>query len=511
MKTAFVTVLNKLNFICRIPSRFHYLCIFICIIVADFLFWDQTVGISLAIFLGGLAIVAWIGNPVRCRPDNGILAVTVLALGLLPLIETVNMLSILFGCFGTALFAQSLVLRQTPPWITRLRQAAALLVSGPARLRRDCAHLYRSVGRQNWDVPVRRFLINWCMPICGLAVFLALFSSANPLIENGLNHIDFSLGGVLALASPSRILFWGCVLAAVRPLIPTLPPRRRPIRPVLKPTTIHPHGSFGDAALLRSLILFNAVFALQTGLDLTYLWGEVTLPDGMTYAAYAHRGAYPLVITALLAAAFVLATLRPNGPAERSRLIRLLVLAWIGQNILLVISSIRRVDLYIVSYSLSELRFYALIWMMLVAIGLALIIIKIVLNKPTHWLIIANVGSIILTFYILCFVDSQKVIATYNVAHCSEIGKNTPHLDEEYLVSLGPSAIPAIDNALNYFPPDTVQDLVVDRARLVTKLHWNSDNWRAWTFRAWRLKRYIKLHQTTNGRVPGDGLSHSRG
>ena len=58
--------------------------------------------------------------------------------------------------------------------------------------------------------------------------------------------------------------------------------------------------------MTRSLILFNALFAVQTVLDLIYLWGGASLPDGMSHAEYAHRGAYPLVATALLAAAFVL-------------------------------------------------------------------------------------------------------------------------------------------------------------------------------------------------------------
>ena len=35
---------------------------------------------------------------------------------------------------------------------------------------------------------------------------------------------------------------------------------------------------FGVQAVSRSLILFNALFALQSGLDLTYLWGGVNLP-----------------------------------------------------------------------------------------------------------------------------------------------------------------------------------------------------------------------------------------
>ena len=132
----------------------------------------------------------------------------------------------------------------------------------------------------------------------------------------------------------------------------------------------------------RSLILFNALFALQSGLDLVYLWGGAALPDGMSHAEYAHRGAYPLIVTALLAAGFVLIAMRRGGPAEQSRLIRPLVLAWIGQNVLLVISSIFRLDLYVAAFSLTYLRLAAFIWMGLVAAGLLLILIQIMLRKP---------------------------------------------------------------------------------------------------------------------------------
>ena len=75
----------------------------------------------------------------------------------------------------------------------------------------------------------------------------------------------------------------------------------------------------------------NALFAVQSSLDLTYLWAGVALPRGASYAEYAHRGAYPLVVTALLAAVIAIFAMRPNGPAENSRLIRPLVLAFVGQ------------------------------------------------------------------------------------------------------------------------------------------------------------------------------------
>ena len=193
--------------------------------------------------------------------------------------------------------------------------------------------------------------------------------------------------------------------------------RRMPVRKSEPSTAVAAEPSefdylFGVQAMLRSLILFNALFALQTGLDLVYLWGGVALPDGLTYAEYAHRGAYPLIATALLAAGFVLIAMRPGGPAEQSRLIRPLVLVWTGQNILLVISSILRLDLYVAAYSLTYLRLAAFIWMMLVAAGLLLMLIQMILRKPNSWLVAANAATLALVLYGCCFINAPRLVAS---------------------------------------------------------------------------------------------------
>ena len=104
---------------------------------------------------------------------------------------------------------------------------------------------------------------------------------------------------------------------------------------------------------------------------MVYLWGNATLPADISYASYAHHGAYPLIVTALLAAGFVLAAMKPGGPAEQSRVIRPLVYLWVAQNVLLVASSILRLDLYVQIYLLTYWRVAAFIWMLLVAIRAA--------------------------------------------------------------------------------------------------------------------------------------------
>src|SRR3546814_2069336 len=61
-------------------------------------------------------------------------------------------------------------------------------------------------------------------------------------------------------------------------------------------------------------------------------WSGAALPGHVTLAEYAHRGAYTLIATALLAGLFVLVVLRPGEAATRSPRVRGLVVLWIAQN-----------------------------------------------------------------------------------------------------------------------------------------------------------------------------------
>ena len=249
---------------------------------------------------------------------------------------------------------------------------------------------------------------------------------------------------------------------------------------------------FSEGAILRALILFNALFAVQTVLDLTYLWGGVALPDGMTYATYAHRGAYPLIVTALLAAGFVLVTMRPGSDMERSPLFRPLVFLLVGKNVMLVISSILRLDLYVQVYALSYWRVAAFIWMLLVAAGLVLIIARIALGRSNSWLTLMNCGALALALYACCFINFPALIADHNVTHSREISGSGNELDLGYLVSLGPQTIPAIDRYLDHRKPVSTWWPVGKRNGLAATHRDGTRGWRAWTFRNWQLTRYLR-------------------
>jgi hypothetical protein len=153
-----------------------------------------------------------------------------------------------------------------------------------------------------------------------------------------------------------------------------------------------------------------------------------------------------------------------------------------------------RLGLYVEVYSLTELRVAAGLWMGLVAIGLFLILLRILLSRSNEWLIAMNLASLLVVVYISAFIDFPDIIARFNVAHSQEITEEGPPLDLDYLSSLGPSAIPAIDLYLHMLPDQLIdkrnQALAI-RYYLVRDFARRPHDWRNWTFRAARLETYL--------------------
>jgi Domain of unknown function (DUF4153) len=461
-----------------------------CVALADWLFYgyDQ-IGISLALFFAVLGVVAVAANGVHAPRPTQIVMTAIFAAGLVALVEDVSFLSVIWAGLATAMFVVVVSARDEASWRRQLFEAVTTPFRGPFQLAIDAFRVLDRLKAQTPEWLRVSSLIAWIVPLGAFAIFLALFASANPLIESPLLKIDFA--ALFRHIDLSRMLFWAFVTCAIWPLMLRRVwrrPARKPAAPAAE--TAGTGGDlFGVRAMSRSLVLFNALFALQTTLDLLYLWGGAKLPDGMSYASYAHRGAYPLIVTALLAAGFVLIAMRPGGPAQQSRLIRPLVLAWIGQNILLVISAMLRLDIYVAFYSLTYMRLAAFIWMLLVAAGLLLILIQIKLGKPNSWLLAANAITLATVLYGCCFLNAPRLIASYNIEHSREIGGSGPYLDFNYLASLGFQALPPLEARLKEVPAWSFQ--LSSRAWLNRDRFRHPGNWREWGFRTWRLERYL--------------------
>jgi hypothetical protein len=432
MEAALLTVRRQ-----AVPARFTFLIKMLVaaalIGLADRLFYDaDAVGATLGIFAAALLLsVLAVRSDIR-RSRLALIAGLYCAA---VMIEDPGPLALL-------LFWMSINLAVLLPrasgfgsgWTWAWRLALHTLVT-PARPFVDLRRLKRVRPHSSGGLRMSERLPMLALPLVGSLVFLALFAQANPLIGDVLGNFD-PFGSVGSI-SFGRIAFWLLMLTIVW----------RVLRPKMRVGSEAGEGvelvlpGVNLASVALSLLAFNLIFAVQNLLDLAFLWSGGALPEGMSHAQYAHRGAYPLIATALLAGLFVLATLQPGSETATSPAVRRLVYVWIAQNVFLVASTMLRTIDYIEAYSLTELRIQALIWMALVAVGLVLICIRIWRRKSGVWLLNANFAAAASVLLVSAAVDYDRIAAGWNVRHAREVGGEGASLDLCYLFQMGPSSL----------------------------------------------------------------------
>ena len=406
--------------------------------IGDWLFYQRHLyGGYLGFFALAVLGALLAGRPVLRREGGAWLAMAAAGLFALALLYDASLLAwILFWAAAgmAALIPSTARFDDGWRWFQRLIWLGLRAPFGPLIDLRRILKL-RAAGRAGaWSLHAA--LGTLALPVIGSAVILLLFSAANPLIEQFFSSL------LLPDLSPEltvRLAFWGVLFAMAWALLRPRLPRR--LLPAFDGWNDRRLPGVSVASVTLSLVVFNLIFALQNLMDIAWLWGWVPMPAGMTMADYAHRGAYPLVATALLAALFVLVTLRPGSETAQARPVRALVMFWIGQNVFLVASSMLRTADYVQAYSLTRLRIAALIWMALVAFGLAAICWRLLRARSAAWLINVNLAAAGLVLGVICFVDLGAVAAQWNVRHARDVGGQGVALDLCYLRQLGDSAL----------------------------------------------------------------------
>ena len=344
-------------------------------------------------------------------------------------------------------------------------------------------------GQHNQSTRILRGIV-LCLPALILAFFFgALLSSANGVVGLWTGHFFERLTDELAnLLDFGRILFW-ILMAAV--ILPFLRPAQIPLSfwswiPRIgpwAPMTTAPRAIFSSAL---TLIVLNLLFLVANVADALFLWSGAPLPTGVSYHDYVHNGVNTLIFTVILTAIVLTFIFQQEADVARSRLLKGLALAWVAQNLLLLVNCALRLRNYIVDYELTIARESCLIFLLLVATGFVLLTVKIVRAKSLPWLVGGCLLATFATFYVTQFLDLYGWSANYNVARAEQRGWNG--FDANKLYEAGPAGWPALRRAhqeerriafLTRNPSDE------DASDEVTRANFDAKNWREFSLRAW--------------------------
>ena len=425
-------------------------------IVGQILFFDVAAGVNLPLALGLLAISGWLLRSGR-QPaaidiwlgPAGILFAAFAAIRADPFIVACDIL-VALGLVGGALASyggRSVVARPfaaliglgigTAGWvlggaIAAVTDATRTLPSGRTAARRAAPAL-----------PVIRGLLI-ALPL--LVIFVVLFSSADAVFARRLEDL---FGWELDLGD----LGWRIVLAAVLAWIAAgglaLAASIAPSAPA--PTSESSGPRIGTTEIVTVLLVLDALFAAFVVLQAVYLFGGIDTIQaaGLTYAEYARRGFFELVVVAIIAGAVVIAADRLASQRSRALIGAAIGLALLTGVVLL--SAASRLRLYQEAYGWTELRFYVLGTIVVLGIGLVGLVVTLLADR-VRWMGHVLIVTGLVVGLALTLIGPVRFITEQNVARALDPSLVPPNgssgLDVSYAVSLGDDAIPELVRVL---------------------------------------------------------------
>ncbi len=187
------------------------------------------------------------------------------------------------------------------------------------------------------------------------------------------------------------------------------------------------------------------LYLIFSVVQILYLFiGRFTLPEGMTYAEYARRGFFQLLLVSVLNLVVVLIL---KKHIEKSRILNVLLLVICACTYIMIASSAIRMIMYIRAYSLTFDRvsvLFALVLLAVLLVGVIILVFRDDFKFRSFCVIVVS-----LVYIPFAFMNIDKTIASYNLRLFD--GENTEYesyRDFYYISSLSTDAATAI---IDYF------------------------------------------------------------
>jgi hypothetical protein len=318
-----------------------------------------------------------------------------------------------------------------------------------------------------------------------LVVFGGLFSSADPVFHDVVaNVFSIDFGSLF-----SHLVLFGIFTALTAGYL------RGALLPSRSPASL----SEGDSGLSLAIVpvatalsLVCLLFLVFVVIQLRYLFGGAALIStaaGLTYAEYARRGFFELVIVSglvlpLLGGADWLVRNESGDHQQKFRQLAGVLLLLLA---VVMASAFTRMRLYVEAFGLSEDRLYATAFMLYLAGVFAWFAWTTLRAQRRRFAFGALVQGFAM-LGVLHLVNPDALIVRTNLAHASAEHR----FDGAYAASLSADAVPLLLEALPRLDDLTrckvAERLGRQRERLA------GDDWRSWNFARSRALRLMRAH-----------------
>jgi len=320
--------------------------------------------------------------------------------------------------------------------------------------------------------------IGLLLALPAVVVFGSLFASADPAFGAAVS----SLISVDLRPLASHVLVAGALSWAIAGYLWALasPPRAGPIP--------CPRPGLPWLAVLTALgavaLVFTIFVATQAG---SLFRGEAFIREqtGLTYAEYARRGFFQMIMASALSLPLVYAapfTIEPATNERESLSLKNLMALQLALTVLVLVSALWRMGLYVRAYGLTEDRLYGTAVMLWIGTTIAVFARTALRGRPAG----AAFGSVVAAAVLLAalnLVNPQALIGRYNLAHPGRHGADVAHLAQ-----LGGDAVPVLVSRFDEVAPDhrcaLAQALVRRHAPV-------AGDWRSWSLARTRTRRAV--------------------
>lgn len=218
-----------------------------------------------------------------------------------------------------------------------------------------------------------------------------------------------------------------------------------------KPSAI---GRIETLILLGSI---NVLFLLFIIVQLAYLFGGQNniAHQGFTYAEYARRGFFELIVVAVISwlVVWTLDKALANNHEGTRRVARLMSLVLAAQVFVIMASAFMRLVLYEQAYGFTTQRFYSHAFVVWLAVVFVLLLYKLFVSRREDALAFSMLVSVLVFAGAVNVFNPDAFIAKQNMSRYAETGK----IDIFYLDQLSPDSVPAIMPILDAKNPATAK------------------------------------------------------